>query len=61
VRGRVAPTLACGLRFTLQAIVRILFLRRYKAKLRFLPLPVDDVSSRGLHSSYQLNMSHLSH
>ena len=33
---------AGGLRFTLQAIVRILFLRRYKAKLRFRPLPEDD-------------------
>ena len=29
-----------GLRFTIQAIVRILFLRRYSAKLRFKPLAI---------------------
>jgi sphingosine kinase len=40
-----------GLRFTVQAVVRILFLRRYKATLRFRPSPTpapaaaDDVGS----------------
>uniref|UniRef100_A0A7S0SY97 YegS/DAGK C-terminal domain-containing protein n=2 Tax=Mantoniella antarctica TaxID=81844 RepID=A0A7S0SY97_9CHLO len=33
-----------GLRFTVQAVVRILFLRRYKARLRFRALPLNQES-----------------